>query len=327
MNRQTKTLQKYARPATSSSAGFHVAELAVALVVIVVVGFVGYKVAGAPRHDETSGQSTTVKQANKNVVPDDVRWNMTNDGSWTADGKPPACPDPILSRSPVDVTRASAVMLPGQYRGTHYKAHGGFRFDHQSDASADVYLPLNARLASMTQYLEQGQVQYILGFENPCGMQIRFDHLLTLTPEFAAIAKTLPAPTEDTRSAPPQTPPAYSKKIYNAGMHIATAVGHTTPQLSVGFDFGVYDIRRPNEISKNSTWAKLHKNESNQNFYGLCWLDMLPAPDVERVYQILPLNNDDRGASDYCSRDEGGSTLDYNNGQPILNHSTSNIAR
>lgn len=51
------------------------------------------------------------------------------------------------------------------------------------------------------------------------------------------------------------------------------------------------------------------------------------AADKDRVMQILPLATDDRGASDYCDFDAGGSTLDYNNGLPVTERSTPNQAR
>jgi hypothetical protein len=237
------------------------------------------------------------------------------------------CPEPLLTNSPVPIAQVREIAYPGQYRGTHYKAHGGLGMKTTYKNSVNVTLPMDMRLVSALRYLEKGEVQYLLTFENPCGIRVRYDHLLTLAPTFDEIAKTLPEPTSSTQSVPARDQPAYTKTIHKAGTLIATGVGMKSDRYGSGFDFGVYDLRQPNEISKNQKWAAIHKNESGHNFYGVCWLDMLPPADVLQIKKVLPLATDDRGASDYCSFAAGGHTLDYNNGQPVLTHSTPNISR
>ena len=237
----------------------------------------------------------------------------------------PACPDPILQISPVDIALATEILYPGQYRGGDYKAHGGFRL--QTGAAA-IKLPFDARIVGANRYIEtvpgtdQRVLQYLLTFEHECGVQVRFDHLYTLTPAIQAVMDTTPeAKLDDTRSQPLENGPSFT-----AGTVIATAVG--MPEIgNTGFDFGLYDLRTPNEISKNPTWAALHENYSSQAYYGRCWIDYLSEPVKQRALQILPLATDDRGASDYCTFAAGGKTLDYNGGRPVTGHATPNRAR
>lgn len=140
----------------------------------------------------------------------------------------------------------------------------------------------------------------------------RFDHLLTLSPKFAAYAEQTPAAlVDDTRSNFKFNP--YPK--IKAGELIATAIGHTN---NVGFDFGVYDLRTPNEISKNSQWAELHKNEAEQTFYGVCWFDLLPTSHRERVSNLQSGDFSSRAISDYC-KNSARTTLQVNGGQPPEN--------
>jgi hypothetical protein len=304
--------------------GFSLVELLLALFVVIVVAGAGVKVLKI-----THKSASTAPKQSSNVASSstDTLWQTTNTGGWKPNGTPPICSSPLLSQSPIDMARASEIMYPGQYRGTHYKAHGGFRIKPQYKNSVSVMLPMDMRLVAALRYTQGNDVQYLYTFENPCGIQVRFDHLLTLAGDFATIAEKLPKPTESTASVPPSKPTDYSHKVYKVGTLVATEVGGRSDQYGSGFDFGVYDLRAANEISKNQQWAAIHGNESSLNFYGRCWIDMLPSAESAAAKQILPLATDDRGASDYCDFDSGGSTLDYNNGQPVLTHETPNMAR
>lgn len=246
----------------------------------------------------------------------DVQWLGTGrtGSDWRAvGGTPPQCPEPLMAVSPVDTARASAVLLPGQYRGTHYKAHGGFRYDGSKSQDISVTLPFDARLTGAVRYLEAGELQYLLTFVHPCGYMLRFDHLAGLTAEFMAIMDKQPAARAgDSRGRPIKDGPSFK-----AGTVVATAIGQPAAG-NIGLDIGVYDLRQPNAISKDSAWSKLHRNESAQTFYGVCWLPLLPEPHASRARQLMAeLPKNDKGASDYCDGAPGGSTLRYNAGKPV----------
>lgn len=225
----------------------------------------------------------------------------TRDVSWEFDGEKwhsltpaPACPSQIVMQSPVDLTLVSSILYPGQYRGGNYKPHGGFRFDGRRNSDVSVVAPFDATLTVGSRYIEQGEIQYVLWFENTCGIAYRFDHLLTLTPNIQKLADTLPAAKPDdsrtTRFAAPLP--------VKAGDVIATAVGFSKNQ-NVSVDWGVYDLRQTNVASKNSDFAAKHADEKSQTFYALCWFDLLPA-DLAQKIRALPASGPEAKNSDYC---------------------------
>src|SRR3989338_2787942 len=67
-------------------------------------------------------------------------WMQTAEG-WEARGTISQCPDPLIT-FPVDLSLATSVLYPGQYRGNDYKPHGGFRFDDQETNEIKVIAPM-----------------------------------------------------------------------------------------------------------------------------------------------------------------------------------------
>lgn len=200
--------------------------------------------------------------------------------------------------SPVDVSHVVSVLYPGQLRGGDYKAHGGFRMDSKTN-DIIVKAPLDAKLTAAGRYIEIGEVQNIMDFKTDCGLEYRFDHLLTLSPKFQAIMAKLPE-AQESRSNTYGVRPAVAVV---AGEVIATAVGFTKSEHgvpNVSFDFGLYDRRNKNEASKNQEWAKAHKEHTYTSYHGVCWLDWLPADDAAHL-KTLPGGDYLSGKqSDYC---------------------------
>ena len=183
-------------------------------------------------------------------------------------------------------------------------------------------MPMDAKLMNIGRYYERvpGQdyeLQYIVDFENDCGIAFRFDHLHTLSPAFQTYADKSPEPKKDDTSGAPAAP---IRKPFKAGDLIATRVGFPTAK-NYGFDFGVYDYRKRNEISKNKQWADIHATFSASTFHGVCWLQMLPAADAAKAEaQAKDPGNYNSSkpfnlTSDYCTF-APHTTLDFNNGQP-----------
>lgn len=249
-------------------------------------------------------------------------WHLGGEqGAWQAPilQKVPPCPDPLFSHSIVDTTLMKNFLYPGQYRGTDYKPHGGIGL---SDSQASIRLPMDAKLISAARYIQAGDLQYFLEFRNDCGIQFRYDHLLTLTPVFQEfIDKLPPAKPDDSRTT------SVNSQVFPAGTEIATAVG--LPAMNnTGFDFGVMDLRQPNEISKNPQWAAIQDHQDNweQDAYGICWFDILPPVDASRFRareailgkepDVEDLTDPAKAVSDYCDGAPGGKTLDHNGGLP-----------
>jgi hypothetical protein len=200
-----------------------------------------------------------------------------------------SCPTPLL-QSPVDLSKVTSILYPGQERGGNYKAHGGFGFDDATDNSVTVEIPLDGKITRVARYRELGEVQYLFEFEGNCGVSFRLDHLRELTAKFEAVVAAFPIK-EDSRTELVNPPVAVM-----LGEVIATEVGFLN---NVFLDFGVYDMRQKNEASRDPAWAGAH-SQFPADSYGICWLDALPQAD-SLVVKALPSRDGASGTkSDYC---------------------------
>jgi len=200
-----------------------------------------------------------------------------------------SCPTPLL-QTPVDLSKVTSILYPGQERGGNYKAHGGFGFDNAPNNLVTVKIPLSGKITRVVRYKEMGELQYLFEFEGNCGVSFRFDHLRKLTPKFEAVVNAFPIK-EDTRTDLVSPPVSVS-----VGEVIATEVGFLN---NVSVDFGVYDMRQKNEASKDPAWASAH-SQFPADSYGICWLNFLPQADSAAV-KLLPSRDAQNGKkSDYC---------------------------
>lgn len=270
-----------------------------ACIVIVVIFAIGWAINQRQASDDDSsgvplpaGRAADVTDTADDTDAAHTRWEY--DGSsltWQADGpEPPACPARLLAHSPVDTSLASAVSLPGQYRGGAYLSYGGFRFDGQPEP-IEVSLPFDARLYSVTR--ESGTTpRYGLTFQHDCGYLLQFGGLTGLS---AALEAAVGSADQTDGTPLAHQPPS------KAG----TAVG----SVDTSVDIGLYDLRRPNASSKRSDWAAVHRAGSSRTYHGVCWLTMLPARDAATAKRLMArLPADVGGASDYCSGAPGGSS-------------------
>ena len=200
-----------------------------------------------------------------------------------------SCPTPLL-QTPVDLSKVTSILYPGQERGGNYKAHGGFGFDKATDNLVTVTIPLNGKVNRVVRYREMGEIQYLFEFDGDCGVSFRFDHLRKLTPKFEAIVNAFPIK-EDTRTDLVNPPVAVK-----VGEVIATEVGFLN---NVSVDFGVYDMRQKNEASKDPAWASAH-SQYPADSYGICWLNSLPQADSAIVNLLPGRDGKFEKKSDYC---------------------------
>ena len=201
----------------------------------------------------------------------------------------PPCPTPLL-QTPVDLSKVTSILYPGQERGGNYKAHGGFGFDNATDNLVTVKIPLNGKVNRVVRYREMGEIQYLFEFDGDCGVSFRFDHLRKLTAKFEAIVNAFPIK-EDTRTDLVSPPVAVK-----VGEVIATEVGFLN---NVSVDFGVYDMRQKNEASKDPAWASAH-SQYPADSYGICWLNSLPQADSAIVNLLPGRDGKFEKKSDYC---------------------------
>lgn len=187
----------------------------------------------------------------------------------------PSCPEPLVLQTPVDLTKATSVLYPGQVRGGDFKPHGGFRFDGVANNSVEVRAPMEASFTDASRYIEQGEVQYMLDFQNDCGIRYRFDHIQTLTPKFEAVIAKLPEAKVDNS----RTTHINENITVSAGELIATKVGFKK-NSNVTVDFGVYDMR-----------GKIFTTPQDN---AVCWFDWLPKDDAAKV-RALPAGDGKSG--------------------------------
>ena len=286
--------------------GFAVVELLVILIVIAVVAGVGFYVFKKGKKDTTNSSATTTSQQKSSGT---VSWQRSENG-WTVSGTPPACSSPLTVNIPTDISKVTGILYPGQYRGGNYKPHGGFRFGDNLNDTIDVKLPSASRLYKGSRYIEQGETQYMLVFIDPCGIMYKYDHLYTLAPTFQKVVEeNFPAAQENNS----QTTDITKDLEYKAGETIATSIGFKKTGNTT-FDFGVYDLRSKNEISKNSAWAALHADDNEYAPYAVCWLDLL-GKDSAKVKSLPAVDGKSAAISDYCKTSDGN-TLTNTVGNP-----------
>ncbi|MDY6983264.1 MAG: hypothetical protein SV422_09260 [Pseudomonadota bacterium] len=238
--------------------------------------FLGYRTAdGVLRYTPNAQQLDVAILATVNWQHDDAGWNVG--------GTPPDCPNPLLV-TPVNLSRVTSILYPGQTRGGDFKPHGGFRFDGPGQTNAEPAIAaMSGTVYRGVRYLQGGELQYLFDIIHPCGMMLRYDHLRELSPKFAAIADTLPPATENTFTT------LLSGYHVGAGEVVGTAIGFNG---NVGVDFGVYDLRRPNGVTP-ARGGELAP-------YAICWFDELAPADAARVRDLPAGDFASGSASDYC---------------------------
>lgn len=259
----------------------HLALILCVVALLAVVGFIVFQALGKRSENKHNGGD------DKNGVSA-ASWEW--DGQkWAAQGTAPACPEPLTIQSPVEVSKADSILYPGQTRSNDYKSHGGFHFT-QADNAVSVVAPLDAQLVEGSRYIEQGETQVYFIFINPCGVMYRLDHLLGLEPKFQAVADQLPpAKPDDSRTTKLANPVSVKK-----GEKIATEVGFKNTN-NVSFDFGLYDLRKPNGFALSGG-----QDNAQFNAYGLCWLNNLTASDAQIVKNLPATDAQSGKTSDYC---------------------------
>jgi hypothetical protein len=268
----------------------HILLILVGVVVLVGVGVVVYGAATGKFGDKNKNRN----QGNTTSA----MWSF-NGQVWQASGTPPACPNPLTITSPVDVAKVTEILYPGQYRGGNYKPHGGFRFGNSHNNEITVKIPMDAQLVKGSRYIEQGETQYLMMFIADCGIMYRFDHLHDLSPQFQAYMGKLPPAQVDNSQTTPFEPPISVK----TGEVVATGVGFAATG-NVTMDFGVYDLRSQNMMSKNSQWMGMHGDDHEFAFYGVCWLDMM-GNNSAQLKGLSAGDGTSGNISDYCATSAG----------------------
>ncbi len=279
-------------------AGFSVVEVLIVIVVLGVIGFIGWKVMADENKKEpdmAKQAQTTEPEATKE--PQELIWQQTATG-WQATQTAPDCAKQPLFKAPADLSKATAVLYPGQTRGGNYKPHGGLRFDKTSDNMVTVQAPLDGFIVKGTRYIADGEDEIQYGFDimNNCGIMYRVGHLRELPDNLQKIADTFP-PAGASSQNQNVNPPVFIKQ----GDILATKVGIISDKNTF-FDWGVYDYRQENEASKSATFQAAHTQDKELSWHAVCWLkDWLPASDVATLAKTPAGDPASGKTSDYCT--------------------------
>jgi hypothetical protein len=278
--------------------GFSTVEAIIIIVVLGIVGFAGWRVLGSKNANQsvTNGGTPTSDQnqtTSKSTTAEQLIWQQT-DGGWQSTSTPPTCSQPI-AKMPVDISKITSVLYPGQTRGGNYKPHGGFRFDTIKDNKITMTAPFDGFLVRGARYIAEGEIQYTFDAMNNCGIMFRVGHIRELPANLQKIADTWPEATAS--SATQSINPAV---LVKQGEVMGIKVG-ITASSNTFFDMGIYDYRQTNEASKSQTYQTAHAEDKELSWHAVCWLkDWLPANDAAALAK-LPAGDPASGkSSDYC---------------------------
>lgn len=275
---------------TSHKAGFTLIEgLIVLLVASLIAGGIWYALSGSKKKTDTPLQTTVEEQKEDKLI-----WQQSASG-WQASETPPACPSQPILKVPTDLNKVTSILYPGQKRGGDYKPHGGFRMDGTSNAAVTVTAPIDGYVVRGSHYIQQGEVQYMFDVMNNCGVMYRVDHMAEVSAKLKKLTETWPAPqVDDSRTQIIQSPVRI-----DAGEVLATSVGFKKTKNTT-FDFGVYDYRSQNEVSKSASYQAAHQQDKELSWHAVCWFDWVSETDEKRI-RALPSGDPASGkTSDYC---------------------------
>jgi len=246
-------------------------------VLVVVAIFVAGQRRGDERETENEGEY----------------WVQDRDG-WRAVGTPPKCQEPFRLIPFADANLATSVLYPGQMRSVGYEPTAGYRFDGVPNENITVKAPIDGVVVQAARFLVGGEMQYVFDILNPCGIMIRLDHLLTLSPKFQAIADKLPPPKDnDTRST------SVSPRVeVVAGEVVATATGLRRDNNAF-ISITMFDFRQKNKISQDEAWAREHPSLDH---YVVCPYPYLPEADFARIKTLPAADYMSGSKSDFCEK-------------------------
>jgi hypothetical protein len=280
-----------------NQSGFSVVEALIIILVLGLLGFVGWKVMSSKKDKSPATSNSSQSESSETVSsaePQNFMWQQTESG-WQATGTPPACPAQPMLKAPADLSKVTSVLYPGQTRG-QYKPHGGLRFDNSTDNKITVTAPFDGYIVKASRFFAEGttEIQYNFDIMSNCGVMTRLGHLREIPANLQPVIDKLPEASASS-AIENVNPPVAVKQ----GDVLATKVGLIS-EKNTFFDWGVYDYRQQNEASKSAAYQTAHPQKEHA-WYAVCWLqDWLPAKDVSALVKLEAGAGESAKASDYC---------------------------
>jgi hypothetical protein len=277
--------------------GFTVFEIVLVLVIVGLLGTFGWYLFVRNKENQQTAtiQPPTGQQSPETETNKYVRWEWRGE-EWAPSSDAPTCSEPYIINSPMDAAKATSVLYPGQVRGGDFKPHGGIGVENSTTGNeVDVVATTSFYLYRGSRYIENGDLQHMVDFVDPCGFLHRYDHLATVSEALQTYIDQLPAAKQDdSRTTNFQTNPLFKK-----GDVLATKIGY---ESNAFFDYGLYDLRKPNEASKTNLYKTDQQRigDKQLSFYALCWFDNLKESD-KNIISKLPARGIEGKTSDYCN--------------------------
>ena len=120
----------------------------------------------------------------------------------------------------------------------------------------------------------------------------RFDHVRVVSAKLAESLESLPPPVSGDSRTTYINPPLWVEQ----GEVVGTSIGISPGNIFV--DFGLYDVRAPNNVTPNPAWAELYLGDREFGHYGVCFFDFMSG-DHGDVMRSLPTGIEGT-TSDYC---------------------------
>lgn len=212
------------------------------------------------------------------------------------------CPQPFTFTSPVDVGLVSGILYPGQIRGNDYKAHGGFRFDDLNSNNVEVRAIFDGVLVKASKYEDDWGLQYLLFYQNECGLMVMHDHLAEVSPKLQKVFDEISVGKNgDSRT----TDLSHQNIKVEKGEILATKIGYENfpggaNNKNIFIDFGLYDMSKANGVEYSDEFAAQNPNIDSYGRNALCWLDLLKEPE-KSIVNSLKAGGAEGKVSDYCS--------------------------
>ncbi len=254
-----------------NQSGFSHIVLLVAVVVIGIVGFAGWRVLQADSKKEATDASQQTAQN------DPEKSQPSNECAKSEPG--------LFTKDVTDLSAVSLIQNPIRVvGGNNIKTHSFIEVTKKSP----VYAPMDSTLTGGANYYETmganpvTKVQYLLSLSNGCNVTYWLDHLVDV-PE--SIKQAFPTePRKDTQSV----------KVKQIKIKAGDLVGYSNQAGGARFDFGVLNLDGPETIL--TTDPRFKDNEivktSDKYRYAVCPYQYFDATKTKQYVKLFDTSSD-----------------------------------
>lgn len=254
-----------------NQSGFSHLVLLIGVVVVAIIGLVGWQVSRAERDKQVDEQSQNTSQSTSDSSKQSTNCAAAKPGLFTKD---------ITDLSSVTLIQ-NPIRVIG---GSNIKTHSFIEVSQKSP----VYAPMDSTLTGGANYYETmgvnpvTKVQYLLALSNGCKINYWVDHLVDV-PE--SIKQAFPAePRNDTQSV----------NVKQLKLKAGDLIGYSNQSGTARFDFGVMNLNGPETIL--TTDARFKDNEivktSDKYRYAVCPYQYFDSTKIKQYVSLFDAGSD-----------------------------------